>query len=789
MPPDNVILNLANRILAGEVSPEAASQELFELYPGGVPLAELREAFAALWNGCSLEQIETVSRIVLSELKAAGRYSDVVRTHIATGDLLAQQAEPERLVQAIQHYQESRTTLEAKDPGLPGTWLKEGNARFHLAQLGVKQSENLRAAIACYQTEAHQAGSGSVYRGQALSNLGTAYTQLSRAERSENLRTAITSYRSALQHLDLVEDSSIRQQFALAFQRTLHELERDLGENTPAVENDPTDYASLVQICQRLAIHAKEAKCLEEAETWRWEAYHWAFRSSSRTPYHLLTLPEGGGQVPPEILWNQFNAAALAASERDRQNAVVRRLLGDFRRLGIPEPTTEHPPKVQKHGALWPDSPEEDVFRHAYQELYQHLQRELTPPSPARESSPRKTVARLRAIVRGVWRGSRPLLVEYFPINENEWVVFLLPLWLEAAPECCELFLSAESEKSPNSLTQRLDEAKDAQGRGPKRQVLLKVLEDLEPLITPWADRLAPEDVQERPTELFLSRQFLHSLPLQAVKWRGQPLIEQRPVLYLPPLPSLEKFSDGKNQTIEQPEVGSQALALIIGEPLSGYPEVDDQVLRFEAAWREAEWVGECLRGNGCGVRHCHGTEATTSAVLAASPQAALLHYAGYVRLAEEDHLGGLELGDRLLTRFEIAHRLELTQTQLVYLVSLKELELEVASRRQDGLLSLAEAFLRAGASSVLTVRWYVRESVAQLFCERFFSLWVEQRTALATAFQGAVEQVRSRYKHPVDWAPFLLVGAGQNYFRAASTPGPASQAAGAKTAEQQVQG
>ncbi len=91
-----------------------------------------------------------------------------------------------------------------------------------------------------------------------------------------------------------------------------------------------------------------------------------------------------------------------------------------------------------------------------------------------------------------------------------------------------------------------------------------------------------------------------------------------------------------------------------------------------------------------------------------------------------------------------------------------------------EGFLGTAEAFLRAGASSVVASLWQVDDHAASLLMVRFYEE-LEQRNgsaknaahckacALRRAklwLREATDEARTRsHQHPVDWAPFVLVG------------------------------
>lgn len=85
--------------------------------------------------------------------------------------------------------------------------------------------------------------------------------------------------------------------------------------------------------------------------------------------------------------------------------------------------------------------------------------------------------------------------------------------------------------------------------------------------------------------------------------------------------------------------------------------------------------------------------------------------------------------------------------------------------------LGFTQAFLAAGARSVLASAWAVDDEVTRLFMDAFYEGWLgEPRLSRARALQAAAETVRSfvdesgarPYAHPYYWAAFSLFGDGR---------------------------
>jgi CHAT domain-containing protein len=75
-----------------------------------------------------------------------------------------------------------------------------------------------------------------------------------------------------------------------------------------------------------------------------------------------------------------------------------------------------------------------------------------------------------------------------------------------------------------------------------------------------------------------------------------------------------------------------------------------------------------------------------------------------------------------------------------------------------DELLGLARGLFRAGAASLLLTLWEVPDQSAAEFMKPFYDRALAAPNR-ASALREAVLEVRERFPHPLDWAPFVLVG------------------------------
>lgn len=268
-------------------------------------------------------------------------------------------------------------------------------------------------------------------------------------------------------------------------------------------------------------------------------------------------------------------------------------------------------------------------------------------------------------------------------------------------------------------------------------------------LLKPWMSRIEAEAWE--PTELVLAPHFLlNLLPLHAALWRGQPLIEHFPVVYLPSPALAEELAKRR-----KPLAGE---ALLLGNPLTGQQEVDT---RFNLSGAEAEvgWVADYLRRAGMACHLFVREQATSDRVRAHATSASLVHFACHAVLEAEDFLrSGVELADRRLTVLAVTTEVALERAALVFLSSCSSGQ--AVPGRTDELLALVRVFLSVGSPTVVATLWALDDEAGSVFASHFYNAWVRQGLPLAVAFQQAMRQTRTTYSQPFYWAPFVLMGA-----------------------------
>jgi CHAT domain-containing protein/tetratricopeptide (TPR) repeat protein len=76
-----------------------------------------------------------------------------------------------------------------------------------------------------------------------------------------------------------------------------------------------------------------------------------------------------------------------------------------------------------------------------------------------------------------------------------------------------------------------------------------------------------------------------------------------------------------------------------------------------------------------------------------------------------------------------------------------------------EGVMSMGNAFLWAGAKSVLMTLWSVEENASALFVETFFKKLKEGKSKVEAMAAARNELREAGYDHPFFWAPFVLMG------------------------------
>jgi CHAT domain-containing protein/TolA-binding protein len=151
------------------------------------------------------------------------------------------------------------------------------------------------------------------------------------------------------------------------------------------------------------------------------------------------------------------------------------------------------------------------------------------------------------------------------------------------------------------------------------------------------------------------------------------------------------------------------------------------------------------------------GSAATRAAFLEAAPSA-ILHLAAHGSYNPDDPLlSALHMADGVVTVEDMLARAPRTK-----LLVLSGCVTGLSERRPgDELIGLARAALLAGARSILVTLWETSDEASRSFFQHFYRALLDGST-VSEAVAWAQHQLATGaegYDHPVDWAPFVLLG------------------------------
>jgi tetratricopeptide (TPR) repeat protein len=251
-------------------------------------------------------------------------------------------------------------------------------------------------------------------------------------------------------------------------------------------------------------------------------------------------------------------------------------------------------------------------------------------------------------------------------------------------------------------------------------------------LLAPLASELAG-----RRSVVVVPHGALHLVPFGALILDGAHLVESHEVRTAPSASLLAHLDRGTRR--------GAGGALVVGV-------ADEHAPRIE---REAAEVAEALGTD----RVLLGAAATTATVTALAPRSAIIHVACHGRFSLEAPLAsGLRLADGWLTLREL-YPLRLRADLVV--LSGCETGMNVVSAG-DELVGLLQAFLAAGARSVVASLWRAGDESTTAFMSAFYGTWLGAGgtlESLGKSFCDAQRRLATHGRHPAFWAPFVLVG------------------------------
>jgi CHAT domain-containing protein len=321
------------------------------------------------------------------------------------------------------------------------------------------------------------------------------------------------------------------------------------------------------------------------------------------------------------------------------------------------------------------------------------------------------------------------LLVEYFRVRDRILVCVLGPETLEVLPVTLETRIAGllrllQFQLSKFHLNpQYLETFHDSLVRA--TQAHLKELYD--ELIAPIAARLKANHL------IFVPHGLLHYVPFHALFDGSQHLIDRYTISYSP---SASIFA--LCQTRAANSTGS---SLILGIPDPQAPAILDEAQALNNILDQPELF--------------LGRNASEEILRSKGPASRLIHIATHGRFRRDNPMfSAIRLGDSFLSLFDL-YQLRLPVELITLSGCSTGLNVVAAG---DELVGLARGLLHAGAQSLILSLWDVHDKSTAEFMALFYRL-LQQGKTKAVALRQAILELRSRYPHCYQWAPFILVG------------------------------
>jgi len=256
---------------------------------------------------------------------------------------------------------------------------------------------------------------------------------------------------------------------------------------------------------------------------------------------------------------------------------------------------------------------------------------------------------------------------------------------------------------------------------------------------------IAPVDtlVSDVANIVFIPDAVLHSVPFAALITRdGRYVIEQRTVRMAP---SVSIFLDASHRPRERRSM----LAIAVENPSPALRRLDrvvDETRDVAAGYRSAMVL--------------EGRDAQPQAVLSALDDADVVHFAGHAISAGPSAPSALALADSTILEAQAISRQELRKSPLVVLAACSSGRGRIW--KNEGIGSLATAFLQAGASGVIANLWDIEdEPAARLSREihRNLQQGAGASDALRAAQLAMLRSMNPADRRPSSWAGAFLVG------------------------------
>lgn len=246
-------------------------------------------------------------------------------------------------------------------------------------------------------------------------------------------------------------------------------------------------------------------------------------------------------------------------------------------------------------------------------------------------------------------------------------------------------------------------------------------------LVAPIASSLIAEHL------VFIPHGLLHYVPFHALFDGTRYLIDQHTISYAP---SASIYSITSKQTVNLDES-----SLILGIPDAMAPAIIDEVQALSKVLPHPSlFVGE---------------EANEVVLREKGPTSRTIHIATHGRFRHDNPMfSAIRLGNSSLSLFDL-YQLRLPADLIT--LSGCSTGMNMVSPG-DELLGLARGLLHAGARSLLLSLWDVQDATTAEFMTQFYSL-MAQGHSKAKALRFTMLDMKLRYPHCYQWAPFILVG------------------------------
>jgi len=246
-------------------------------------------------------------------------------------------------------------------------------------------------------------------------------------------------------------------------------------------------------------------------------------------------------------------------------------------------------------------------------------------------------------------------------------------------------------------------------------------------LLAPVRDRLDAKHL------LFVPHGALHYVPFHALFDGEKYVIEEHTVSYAP--------SGSIYALCTQKQVNQTGAALLMGVPDQNAPSILDELRALSGILPHPKLFV--------------GTAASEYILKNAGQTARLVHIAthGYFR-QDSPMFSSIRMGSSYLSLYDL-YQLRLPVGLVTLSGCATGLNVVAAG---DELIGLARGLFQAGAQSLLLSLWDVHDQSTADFMTAFYQRFQAGKSK-ALAMQEAMLEVRSKYPHPYQWAPFVLMG------------------------------